>query len=70
MVTSKQEQKWQAESDAHTLAQYQEIMSDKARMNRAVRMAEKRAQELTKSANMMQRAANVKSTAKRGGRKK
>lgn len=70
MVTSKQEQKWQAESDAHTLAQYQEIMSDKARMNRAVKMAEKRAQELTKSANMMQRAANVKSTAKRGGRKK
>lgn len=65
MVTSKQEQKWQAESDAHTLAQYQEIMSDKARMNRAVKMAEKRAQELTKSANMMQRAAKIKSPSRK-----
>lgn len=65
MVTNKQEQKWQAESDAHTLAQYQEIMSDKARMNRAVKMAEKRAQELTKSANMMQRAAKIKSSSRK-----
>ena len=62
---SKQDQQWQAESDAHTMAQYQEIIRDKARMNRAMKEATKQANELTKRANAMRSAANTKS---KGGR--
>ena len=62
---SKQDQQWQAESDAHTMAQYQEIISDKARMNRAMKEATKQANELTKRANAMRSATNTKS---KGGR--
>ena len=32
-VKSSDELRWQAESDARTMAQYQEILQDKARMN-------------------------------------
>ncbi len=63
---SKDEQKWQAESDAHTMAQYQEILADKNRMNRAIKVAKQQASELTKRANAMQSVARTKST----GRKK
>ena len=45
---SKQDLQWQAESDASTMARYQEIMSDKARMNRAIKEANRQAQDLTK----------------------
>ena len=38
---TKQDQQWQAESDARTMAQYQEILSDKARMSRAIKEANK-----------------------------
>ena len=62
---SKQDLQWQAESDASTMARYQEIMSDKARMNRAIKEANKQAQDLTKRASAMKSAANIKS---RGGR--
>ena len=65
MISKKQEQQWQAESDAHTLASYQEILNDKARMSRAIREANKQAKDLSKRANMMQSAANVKA---QGGR--
>ena len=34
---SAQERKWQAEDDARIMAQYQEIMNDKARMSRATK---------------------------------
>lgn len=60
-----QEQQWQAESDASTMATYQEIMSDKARMNRAIKVAKSKAQDLTKRANAMQSVARTKSTYKR-----
>lgn len=63
MSTSKSartEQQWQAESDAHTLAAYQEILGDKARMNRAVKEAKKQAKYLTNRANAMQSAARTK----------
>ena len=63
---SKQDLQWQAESDANTMARYQEIMGDKARMNRAIKEAEKQAKYLTKRASVMQSAAKIKST----GRKK
>lgn len=55
------EQKWQAESDASVLASYQEIINDKARMNRAVKAAQQRANDLSKRASLMQNAANSKS---------
>ena len=61
MVTNKkQEQQWQAESDAQTMAMYQEILSDKARMNRAIKEANKQAQALNKRASAMKSAANLK----------
>lgn len=57
---SKQDLQWQAESDANTMARYQEILSDKARMSRAIKEANKQAQDLNKRANAMRSAANVK----------
>jgi hypothetical protein len=70
MTDKKREQQWQAESDAHTMAQYQEIMGDKARMARAIKEAERQAKDLSKRANAMQNAAKVKGTARTSGRKK
>ena len=64
-TTSKQEQQWQAESDARTMAQYQEILSDKARMNRAIKEARKQANDLQKRTNAMQSAAKVKPSRKK-----
>lgn len=55
-----QELKWQAESDARTMAQYQEIMSDKARMTRATKEARRQATDLTKRAAAMNKAASTK----------
>lgn len=59
---SSDEQKWQAESDARTMATYQEIMQDKARMNRAIKVAKSQAADLTKRANAMQNVARTKSS--------
>jgi len=67
---SKQDLQWQAESDASTMARYQEIMSDKARMNRAIKEANKQAQNLTKRASAMKNAANIKAAGGRVSRKK
>lgn len=52
--------RWQAEDDAMTMARYQEIMNDKARMNRAVRIAQKQANELQQRANNLKKVANRK----------
>ena len=60
------EKDWQAEDDARVMAQYQEIMEDKGRMNRAVKIAQKQAKDLTKRANTMQKVAKFKY----GGKKK
>lgn len=62
---SKQDQQWQAESDVHTMAQYQEIMSDRARMSRAIKVAQKQAQDLTRRANAMQTVARTKTSRKK-----
>ena len=64
-ISKRQEQQWQAQDDANTMARYQEIMSDKARMNRAIKEANKQAQDLTKRASAMKSAANIKA---KGGR--
>ena len=59
----KSDLQWQAEDDARTMARYQEIISDKARLKRATTAARKEAANLTKRANAMATAA------KRGRRK-
>jgi hypothetical protein len=66
MASSKQDElRWQAESDASTMATYQEIMSDRARMNRAIKVAKSKAADLSKRASAMQNVARTKSTARR-----
>ena len=61
MVTKRSDElKWQAESDARTMAQYQEIMADKARMGRAIKAAQKEANNLEKRASAMKAAAGTK----------
>ena len=60
-----EELRWQAESDAQTMATYQEIMGDKARMSRAIKVAKSQAANLTKRANAMQNVAKTKSSSKR-----
>lgn len=72
---SKQDLQWQAESDASTMARYQEIMQDKQRMNRAIKEASKQAQNLSKRATVMEKAASMKfggpiRTGRASGRKK
>lgn len=59
------EMKWQAESDASTMATYQEIMNDKARMNRAIKVAKSKAADLSKRASAMQNVAKTKTTGRR-----
>ena len=69
-ITNKDRQQWQAEDDARVMAQYQEIMSDSARKNRANKEAIKQAADLTKRANAMKSAAGMKSGSSRVSRKK
>lgn len=56
----KQELQWQAEDDARTMARYEEIMMDKARMSRAVKEAKKQATDLQKRATAMNSVAKAK----------
>ena len=73
MTTSKmtkQDLQYQAESDAYTMAKYQEIMNDKSRMNRAIKEANKQAQDLNRRANAMRSAAMMKTTPRTSGRKR
>lgn len=51
------ELKWRAEDDARIMAQYNEIMSDKARKNRAIKEAQAQATALQKKANAMKNVA-------------
>lgn len=54
------DKKWQAESDAETMARYQEIISDSKRKAAAVKAAKEKAADLTKRANAMKFAAGGK----------
>ena len=51
------EQKWQAEDDARVMAQYQELIQDKARVNRAVKVAKQQAKDLERRTNIMKKVA-------------
>lgn len=63
MASQKRDElRWQAENDAQTMASYQEIMGDKARMNRAIKVAKSKAADLTKRASAMQNVAKTKAT--------
>lgn len=55
----KRELEWRAEDDARIMAQYQEIMKDKARMDRAVKVARKQAKDLQDRADTMKRVAKT-----------
>lgn len=44
------------------MATYQEIMGDRARMNRAIKVTKSQAADLTKRANAMQSVARTKSS--------
>lgn len=54
------EKKWQAQEDARTLAQYQEIMADKSRYNNAMKQVETRRSELNKELNSLSRISKSK----------
>ncbi|MCH3980726.1 MAG: hypothetical protein LKE41_02160 [Prevotella sp.] len=61
MANSKtMEQQRQAESDAMTMANYQEIISNKARLNRAIKVAKRKAKELSNRTSAMQTVARTK----------
>ena len=55
--TAFNEKRWQAESDAETMARYEEIMNDSKRKAAAIKVARDRAADLTKRANAMQKVA-------------
>lgn len=57
------QQKWQAQDDAMIMARYQELLQDKARLNRAVKVAKQQADDLTK------RAAALSAVAKQNSKK-
>lgn len=57
---SRDEIQWMAEQDANTMARYQEIIGDKKRMSRAIKVAEKQARNLSERANAMQNVAKTK----------
>lgn len=54
---SSDEQRWRAQSDAHTMAEYEAIMGDSKRKAAAIKEAKTQAAELNKRAAAMQRAA-------------
>lgn len=51
---------WQAEMDAQTMAQYQEIISDKSRMSKAIKIAQAKAKDLQKQATIMSQIGKKK----------
>lgn len=50
------ELRWQAESDARTIEQYNEIISDKPRLDRAMKAAKKQVENLTERANALNKS--------------
>ncbi len=68
-VSKKQEQQWQAQEDAMTMARYQEIMGDNARKNRAIKEASRQAADLSKRATIMRSAAGMRGNSSRGRKK-
>ena len=61
---SKQELEWRAQDDARILAQYQEILLDKARLKNAQMAAKKEVDNLTKRLQVMKKVTTTKKGAK------
>ena len=57
--------RWQAESDADTMARYEEIMSSSSRRNAAIKVAREQAANLNKRASVMSRIASSKPSTKK-----
>lgn len=64
-MSSRTDKSWQADYDANTMAEYQEIMSDSKRKAAAIRAAKKIADDLNKRATAMRKAAGGKITRKK-----
>jgi len=65
---SKSELDWRAEDDARVLAQYQEILLDKARLSRAKKAATKEVTNLSNRLQIMKKVSATKSTSKKGAK--
>ena len=65
---SKEELVWRAEDDARILAQYQEILLDKARLSRAKKAATKEVTNLSNRLQIMKKVSATKSTTKKGAK--
>lgn len=65
---SKEELDWRAEDDARVLAQYQEILLDKARLSRAKKAATKEVTNLSNRLQIMKKVSATKSTVKKGAK--
>ena len=65
---SKSELDWRAEDDARVLAQYQEILLDKARLSRAKKAATKEVANLSNRLQIMKKVSATKSTNKKGAK--
>lgn len=61
---TKQELEWQAQDDARILAQYQEILLDKARLKNAQLAAKKEVDNLNKRLQVMKKVTATKKGAK------
>ena len=59
---------WRAEDDARVLAQYQEILLDKARLSRAKKAATKEVANLSNRLQIMKKVSATKSTSKKGAK--
>lgn len=60
---------WQADSDAYTMAQYEEIMQDSKRRAAAVKAAKSKAEDLNKRAAVMSRVSSKKVPATKSKKK-
>ena len=59
------ELRWQAESDAIIIGQYNEIINDKPRLDRAMKAAKKQVENLTERANALSKSiTGIKSSKK------
>ena len=65
---SKSELDWRAEDDARVLAQYQEILLDKARLSRAKKADTKEVANLSNRLQIMKKVSATKSTSKKGAK--
>ena len=65
---SKEELDWRAEDDARILAQYQEILLDKARLSRAKKAATKEVNNLNNRLQIMKKVSAT-TTTKKGAKK-